>query len=398
MTDLFYRYLHNQCSADEIKELLKHFNHEEDDLILKMMILSQLKVDAPPHFEEQPEVVQVFGQTDQFLKSTLFPKTSAGSSLIKKLSWYAVAASIAIVLTTAYFFLPRNPLVENKLAGQQFASLQDAEPGTDRAILTLTDGTSVVLDENHQQDLFSDAGLMIRKAEDGTLIYETASLAVEGAELKYNQLRTPRGAQYEVLLPDGTRVWLNAASSIRYPLAFSGEERRVQLTGEAYFDVEKSVKDGQYVPFFVETPTQVVQVMGTQFNISAYDDDYSVKTTLVSGKVNVSERNGRGREILSPGEQAILIPGNNFQVIKTNTEIATAWKKGNFMYEDVYLKDILKQLSRWYDVDVDYAQVPQTRYNMLISRKETLQSVLNMLRKTGNIKFDYQDNKIRIVH
>lgn len=398
LTELFHRYLNNQCTAEEVKTLIKYFDAESDNAVLKSLILGQLANKAPANFETQPEVIRVFEQTDQYFKDTLFTEKPAISLWQKNFRRYSVAASITVALLAfgAYFFSQYEKPAGNEATKLQ-SPMEDVQPGTDKAILTLTDGTSVTLDENHSETILRDAGISIEKTADGMLVYKAVDAAWGIDEVKYNQLKTPVGAQYAVLLADGSKVWLNAGSSLRYPLAFTGDERRVELVGEAYFEVEKSAKNGKHIPFFVETPTQVVQVLGTSFNISAYEDDHAVKTTLISGKVNVSGRGGAGRRVLSPGEQSIFTAGNDIQVIRTNVEAARAWKNGNFLYEDVYLKDILKQLSRWYDVEIDYANVPQTRYNMFISRKESLQSVLNMLRKTGDIKFKLTNNIIKVI-
>lgn len=400
ITELFYRYLNNQCTREEVSTLLRYFDQQEDNSDLKRLIMDQLKAHVPENFEQQPEVISVFNQTDQYLKHTLFQDQNVRRIWPGRFLKYAVAASLAGILAVSAYLISRNynNPAQQTIAKQQPAFLQDAKPGTDKAILILADGTSVTLDEHHKQTMLSDAGITIKKTADGAIIYEASNTLPENGEIKYNQLRTPKGAQYEIVLPDGTRAWLNAASSLKYPLVFTRNERRVELTGEGYFEVEKSVKNGKHIPFYVETPTQVVQVLGTEFNISAYEDDQVVRTTLISGKVNVSKRSGQENEILSPGEQSILADGSDFKVIKTNPEMARAWKNGNFFYEDMYLKDILKQLSRWYDVKVDYSNVPQTRYNMLISRKETLQNVLNMLRKTGNVQFKLENNVIKIIY
>ncbi|TKC03928.1 FecR family protein [Pedobacter frigoris] len=389
-TQLFNRYLNNECTPEEVSALIAHFGGQQDNEELKLLILEELKGGVPENFEQRPEVIAVFNQTDAYLKNQLF--TEKRSSVLPLFVKYAAAACLAgMVFFSVYFYIQYN---KPKNIVNQLSSVNDAQPGTNKAVLTLADGTSVALGGANDHTVLNDAGIKIKRTKDGTLVYEAGAVANDG-ETKYNQLTTPKGAQYEIILPDGTRAWLNASSSLRYPLAFNGEERRIQLRGEGYFEVEKVVRNGNHIPFFVETPTQIVQVLGTEFNISAYEDDELVRTTLISGKVNVQERSGKSNKVLSPGEQSILSRNNNLQVVKTNAENARAWKNGNFVYEDMYLKDILKQLSRWYDVDVDYTQVPQTRYNMMISRKETLQSVLNMLRKTGNIKFQLVNNVIK---
>lgn len=391
--ELFYRYLNNECTAEEVKLLLADFNSDLDDEGLRALILKQLEeAEVDPDFEQQVEVVKIFSQTDLFLKNTLFKKKQ--EARIAKMTWFAIAASIAICFTLVYLFHYRSNFAV--ISDQAIINGRDARPGTDKAILTLANGTSISLNENTDTAILTEAGLKIRKTKDGMLVYETKQAFAEDAELTYNQLVTPNGAKYKIILPDGTRVWLNAGSSLRYPVAFSASERRVELSGEGYFEVEKVYKDAKKVPFYVETETQIVQVLGTEFNISAYADDRLVRTTLISGKVNVSDRPGNKMEMLSPGEQAVFDNEGAFKIMKINTDAAISWKNGNFMFEDMYLKDIMKQLCRWYNVEVDYTEIPQTQYNIFISRNETLQRVLTMLGSTGNLKFQLNNNRIKI--
>lgn len=391
--NLFYRYLNNECTPGEVKALLKQFGQESDQGELKALILLELeKTEIPEGFEEQTDIAEVFKQTDQYLQEQLFSEKKQVS--ISRLTWLAIAASIAICCTLGYLFFPAHQ--PEILSAQAINGGTDAKPGADKAILKLANGTSIVLNDNAQSTILNEAGLKITKTKDGMLIYEAAAVSTAGSKLVYNELITPLGAKYKIVLPDGTRVWLNAGSSLRYPMAFDTKERRVELKGEGYFEVQKVNSGNGKVPFYVETPTQIVQVLGTEFNISAYDDDQVVKTTLISGKVNVSDRSNNLQETLNPGEQAVQINGGAFKVTKVNTESSISWKNGNFMFEDMYLRDIMKQLCRWYNVEIDESQIPQTRYNIFISRNETLQSVLNMLGSTGNLKFQLNNNRIKI--
>lgn len=391
--NLFYRYLNNECTPGEVKALLKQFGQESDQGELKALILQELeKTEIPEGFEEQTDIAEVFKQTDQYLQEQLFSEKKQVS--ISRLTWLAIAASIAICCTLGYLFFPRHQT--EVLSAQAINGGTDAKPGADKAILKLANGTSIVLNDNAQSTILNEAGLKITKTKDGMLVYEAAAVSTAGSKLVYNELITPLGAKYKIVLPDGTRVWLNAGSSLRYPMAFDTKERRVELKGEGYFEVQKVNSGNGKVPFYVETPTQIVQVLGTEFNISAYDDDQVVKTTLISGKVNVSDRSNNLQETLNPGEQAVQINGGAFKVTKVNTESSISWKNGNFMFEDMYLRDIMKQLCRWYNVEIDESQIPQTRYNIFISRNETLQSVLNMLGSTGNLKFQLNNNRIKI--
>lgn len=389
---LFQRYLKNECSAEEIKALLVYFDKDELNADLELLILDELKKDAPLHFENQTQVDKIFHQTDQYLNEKLFARQKSKPLFNKAFFKYSIAASLICILSFSvwqYVKQPDQPKLTVKL-------LNDASPGVDKAILTLADGSSVTLTANNSHAILSDKGIKIRKSKDGMLVYEITGSQNENDVAGYNTLTTPNGAKYEVLLPDGTKVWLNAGSSLKYPLKFANQERRVELTGEAYFEVEKLLVNKKRIPFYVETQKQIIQVLGTEFNISAYSDDVAIRTTLISGKVDVREQISGEHKVLAPGEQAISINGQSLEVVKVNAENAIAWKEGNFRCEDMYLKDILKQLSRWYNVQVDYNELPETRYNIFISRNEKLSAVLHMLEKTGNIKFQITNNTIKI--
>lgn len=395
LSELFQRYLKNQCSPEEIRTLLDYFGAEPDHAELQSLIEAQLEVSVAEDFESQPEVSAMFLKTDKYLQEQLFKKTITQRNFSSVYIKYAVAASIAGILMMGLLFYKHlsNPGVSSKTD-----LVQDAKPGENKAVLTLADGSSVTLDAHSDSTLLKKAGIRVKVSKEGLLVYQVIDGQATAKQLIYNQITTPKGGQYYVVLSDGSRVRLNASSSLRYPIAFvAGKDRRVELKGEAYFDIEKMMENGVRKPFAVETAGQIVEVLGTHFNVSAYEDDPSVKTTLISGSVNVYSRAGKESKLLSPGEQSVLMAGSSsIQVVKTNVESAVAWKEGNFMFEDQYLRDILKQLSRWYDVDVDLKNIPETRYNIFISRSETLSAVLNMLEKTGNIKFSLVNNTITI--
>lgn len=395
LSELFKRYLNNQCSSEEIRRLLDHFGDGREEAELRSLIEVELNMAVAEDFESQPEVAAVFLKTDRYLHEQIFRKTRLQRILSSGYMKYAAAASIAGILLLGLFFY-------NKMSNPGNAShedlVNDAKPGGNKAVLTLSDGSSVTLDANSDTTLLKKAGIRVQVTKEGLLVYQVMDEQPTTKELVYNQITTPKGGQYHVILSDGSRVRLNASSSLRYPVAFvAGKGRRVELSGEAYFDIEKVMENGVRKPFAVETPGQIVEVLGTHFNVSAYEDDPAVRTTLVSGSVNVYSRISKESKLLSPGEQSVLMTGSSsIQVVKVNVESVVAWKEGNFMFEDQYLRDILKQLSRWYDVEVDLKNIPETRYNIFISRSETLSAVLKMLEKTGNIKFSLVNNTIKI--
>jgi transmembrane sensor len=395
LSRLFKRYLNNECTPEEIRMLLDYFNVDNDNADLKLLIEEQLYAEVPADFEEQPEVIAAFRKTDSYLQQQLFKKSFLQRVFSSGYTKYAVAASLAGILLLGMLFYSRLKK-SDFLGGKQLA--KDVRPGTNKGILTLADGSSIVLDANSDTTLLKRAGVSIKVTKEGLVVYQVSGQQSETTEVLYNRITTPKGGQYTVILSDGTKVMLNASSSLRYPLTFPlGLGRKVELNGEGFFDVEKVMENGFRKPFSVETPTQIVEVLGTHFNVSAYDDDLLVKTTLVSGKVNVYSIATKEGKILNPGEQSVLTAGDPFiYVKKVNVEGATAWKDGNFMFEDLYLKDIMKQLSRWYNVEVDLKNLPETRYNIFISRNETLSNVLRMLEKTGNIKFSLINNTIKI--
>lgn len=302
---------------------------------------------------------------------------------------YISAAAILLLISgiTFVFLNKSKPVIKSETA---INNKLDALPGTDKAILTLADGSKVVLDNHASTDISDKDGLKISRTEDGQLVYtilDQSDLKTKSA-ISYNTIETPKGGQYQVILPDGTKVWLNAASSLKYPEVFTGNERRVELTGEAYFEVAKN----KAKPFHVKNHNQDVEVLGTHFNINSYMDDKTIKTTLLEGSVQVS--NGKSVKILKSGEQSIA-DGNGMIRLAANvdTDDETAWKNGLFQFNNANLKNILSQLERWYDINIDYSSVPDKKYNGMVPRKAKLSEVLKMLEKTGNIRFEIVEGR-----
>lgn len=304
---------------------------------------------------------------------------------------YVSAAALLIALTGGlYFFLYKN----SNTASVPLAKIEnlDVLPGTDKAILILADGSKVVLDDKTAENISDTQGVKISKTKDGQLVYTVLNTQATSnfEKISFNTIQTPKGGQYQVVLPDGTKVWLNAASSLKYPEVFIGNQRKVELTGEAYFEVAK-IKDK---PFHVKAKNQDVTVLGTHFNINSYMDDRTIKTTLIEGSIKIS--NSKSSRILKPGEQAISgITENAFIHVsnEVDTDDEVAWKNGLFRFNDSELRDILIQLERWYDVKIDYSSLPGKRYNGMVPRKSKLSQVLAMLEKTGNIKFQLTEGK-----
>lgn len=302
--------------------------------------------------------------------------------------WPRVAAAAVLLLSLSagiIFYLSKAP--KNSDA-EQMAMARTITPGGNRAILTLDNGTQISLSDAKNGSLVSQSGVDISKSKDGQLIYHLSNVNNPNS---YNTITTPHGGQYQVVLPDGTKVWLNAGSSLRFPLTFDHlNERKVELKGEAYFEVAKQLKAAkgkqERVPFIVITGRQEVEVLGTHFNINAYTDEPSVRTTLLEGRVKVMEQaNAKSGVLLKPGEQSIM--KDRLAVVKVNTDEVMSWKNGFFSFNDTDLKSIMRQASRWYDVDVVYeGNIPQILFTGDVPRNVNAAAFLEMLRYL-NVKF-----------
>lgn len=297
----------------------------------------------------------------------------------------AAAASIIICIGFAIHFYSSSP--SKKV--HEYAS--DIKPGDNKAYLILADGKRIPLNDAANGEIAVQNGVKISKVSAGELVYEVPATKMDNTQI--NTVETPRGGQFQVRLPDGTKVWLNAASSLKYPASFANvAKRKVELNGEAYFEV---AKDKEH-PFIVETNKQEVEVLGTHFNINCYADEPTTQTTLLEGSVKVST-NSKDFRILKPGEQS-SISNADISVTQVNTDEATAWKNGYFMFNNESQEMVMRKLARWYDVEVEYVD-PSTRnikYYGIVSRFENISKVLNKLEQTSDVRFDIIGKKIKV--
>lgn len=320
------------------------------------------------------------GVVDRYLAEALkiIEKKKTGK-IVSMYRWWAAAAMGLIVAGFWVFMEQRSP---DKLVSQPSPAqeIKDIAPGGNRAMLTLADGTQIVLDSADNGALLKQNGITVIKLNEGELSYLGKANA---GEVVYNTVSTPKGGQYQLILADGTRVWLNAESSLRFPVVFQGQERKVELSGEGYFEVTKNDK----APFYVSVGMMDVKVLGTHFNVSAYTDENTIKTTLVEGSVVVNS--GAAEVKLNPGQQAAL--GRMDEVLKKvdNVDVSaiTAWKNHEFLFNETELRDAMKQLSRWYDFEVVYEnQIPPTYLYGTIQRDKSLTDVLKIMEASG-LKF-----------
>ncbi|MEO6707575.1 MAG: FecR domain-containing protein, partial [Ginsengibacter sp.] len=312
---------------------------------------------------------------------------------IKSRKLWMVAASVLIVLVAGISFLYINRNENRQIPGNvtKITILKnDIAPGGNKAVLTLSNGSSIVLDNAQNGTLTQQGNAKVVKLDNGKLVYQkdenTNAVAVQ-----YNTITTPRGGQYQLVLSDGSKVWLNASSSIRFPTAFTGRERDVEIIGEVYFEVAHNVE----MPFHVKVNGMDVAVLGTHFNINAYDDEDVTKTTLLEGSIKVSK--GNKNTLITPGEQAQIADKNDKIEIKKNVDLEeiVAWKNGKFIFQDVDIHSIMRQLERWYNITVSYeGNMPNEEFVGVISRDVNISQILNMLERTGTVKFKIEGRKI----
>lgn len=305
--------------------------------------------------------------------------------------WTVAAAILIIFLGTGTYFLLSGRSQKELVKGKIPSSLpqqNDIAPGGDKAILTLADGSKVILDTADNGAITKQGSVTVIKLN-GQLAYNKEGIS--STDVLYNTITTPRGGQYQLVLADGTKVWLNAASSLRFPTAFVGKERKVELTGEGYFEVTHDAAK----PFIVTKGQTEVTVLGTHFNINAYEDEPSLKVTLAEGRVMVEK--GSRSQLLLPGQQAIVSDQNASIDINKDIDVdhAISWKNGLFDFDDDPLPVVMRQLARWYDADVSYSgAVPEGHYTGAIRRQANLSEVLKMLELAGGVHFSIQGRQI----
>lgn len=388
-SSLFQKWLGDDCSPEEVDRLLSSLAQKEDEDDW-MASIENILQNRPLH-----------GLSDTERKRVVLQKILSGMqdvqtpvySLPKRMKWIRLAAAsvIALMLTTGvYYFTHHSKPGQELPAASRYKN--DVEPGGNKAILTLANGSKIMLDSAINGVLARQGSAKAVKADSGSLVYEPVAGGGMQADLVFNTLATPRGGEYQLTLSDGSRVWLNAASSIKYPIAFAGNERLVEITGEAYFEVQHNSK----MPFRVKAGGIMVEDVGTQFNINAYGDEPVLKTTLVEGAVNISSDMQKGIA-LHPGNQAWADANGDIQV-KTGIDVeeAVAWKNGVFDFRDASIETIMRQLARWYDLDLKYETRVSQHFMGKIYRNSNLSQVLRMLELVGGVHFNIEGKQVTI--
>lgn len=363
------------ATPEEREELFSLIQEDANGAELNLLVETALEQD-----HEVPDLDA--GKADIIASSILDADRSGRKKPVKRWLYLAAAACTIIAVSISFFYMNRSkPAVQ--LAGKD---LRNSLPGYNKATLVLGNGKTVQLDSADQQMI--QQGNTIIKSQAGHLLYAAAN---EPVEALFNTLITPKGGQYHITLPDKTEVWLNAASSLHYPVTFTGNERIVELQGEGYFEVAKDAGK----PFYVRTGNTTVQVVGTHFNIMAYENEQTIRTSLLEGAVKVITP--KGHAMLSPGNDAIIDPLTD--VIRTaaaDIDEAVAWKDGYFLFRGANLPAMLRQFERWYNIEI-VLKAPRKTYEFVgkIPRTARLSSVLKIL-EVNDISYEFDQNKLII--
>lgn len=378
-----------EWTEEEREWLLVFLQTDEADSLRAILYESFQQQLATPLTEEEHALAEAMLQNIHARLGFINPRQQA-PRISRRLVIYvaAVAAVLIFVIGFSLMYRHQDSIPQATSAN---VSKADVAPGGNNALLTLSDGSTVILEKSANGLISVQGGTQVSKTASGKLLYQTDQ-KTKAAVVGMNQLTTPRGGQYYLVLPDGTEVWLNAASKLIYPTSFIGKERIVELTGEAYFHV----KTDKSHPFKVKTQQQETTVFGTQFNISAYADEPKQVVTLAEGKVHVQKLFGEQAAVnLTPGYQAII--NHTILTKAANMEEALAWKDGFFLFEEAELSSIMRQLSRWYDVDVVFENKDvKDKFTGKIPRNISLKNVLKVL-TYSDVVFRIEGKKIIVL-
>ncbi len=381
LVQLFDRYMKGASSEEETHGLFEYVNNPLNARQVTEVLGERLDT------EEGEEVLSA-DRRQHILDQIFEQEAPAKRTIIWQLTWLKLAAAVLLFALPAIYFLSRNKPEKSPTVVKNNIQRKDVRPGGDKATLTLSDGSQIILNGAKNGMIARQGNANIVKLADGRVAYDKSITGTVTTE--YNTMTTPRGGKYDLILADGTKVWLNASSSITYPTAFTGKERRVTITGEAYFEVAKN----KGMPFKVNVNgREEVQVLGTHFNIMAYNDEPAIKTTLLEGSVKIEKDNVTG--VLKPGQQARLAPNGQLSVIDdADVDQAVAWKNGQTLFINEDIKSIMRQVSRWYNIDVEYrGEMPARVFTGGISRESNLSTVLKVL-ELSKIHFTIADSKI----
>ncbi|SDE04786.1 FecR family protein [Mucilaginibacter pineti] len=404
---LFEKLVKNECTEKEADQLLELLSDRSYDGFFRQLAEEQLK-----QTEYDPTTDEVSGELLNRQLEAILNADQPSKKVNKKNVWqlhrWYIAAGMLLFLAIGAYVFKKDTSKELLTDNHQ----QKISAGGNKAVLILSNGKRINLADAANGAIAAQANFTIKKTKEGMIVYQAnaASETTDPAtdQPLFNTITTPDGGQYQVVLPDGSKVWLNAASSIKFPTRFASNERLVELTGEAYFEVvkvlahkEKVNKTGK-LPFVVLSNRQRIEVLGTRFNVNDYHEENSVKTTLLEGSVKVNALTGDDQHaainavMLKPGQQSDL-DRSNFKVSAADTAAATAWKNGFFQFDNEDIHVVMRKISRWYNIEVDYqGDMRGKSFSGVISKYTNVTEVLKMLQLTESVSFTIKGHKITV--
>lgn len=388
---LLHHFLEGELSPDEVSVLLESVKDPVNQEILCQVLTEKLQGSVYQGLSAPADMDQLFQQMLERTKGAEAHMAEIIPIQRPRTRWRFASAAAAVVLMVSaatFFWIEQRPQKIITAPPTMAAVSNAVTPGSNKAILTLSNGSSILLDSAANGTLAQQGSSSVVKLANGQLSYQRNGAMSDG-DILYNTMSTPRGGQYKVILPDGTLVWLNASSSVRYPTAFHGKERKVEVKGEAYFEVVHNAQQ----PFKVVVNGVAVDVLGTHFNVNGYGDEAATRITLLEGSVKISK--GLSSAMLKPGQQVMVAANNNIRFNNgVDVEEAIAWKNGLFWFNGVDLPGIMRQLSRWYDIEVQYeGDIPQRHFTGHVFRDLKLSEVLNIL-ALSHVHFRLEGKKL----
>lgn len=395
--ELFQKLVNDRCTDSELEALFKLLEHPQHEQAFRSLLeehwdtadFSRQEIGGEKRRRMLAELTRRIGETE--LPATILriekfspddseahQQPAARGSFLRVRAWLGYAASILALSGLLYYFFIRSDNTLRRTGIETAAEIgSDVAPGGDKAILTLSDGRQIILDGAMDGVLAEEGNAEVVKLANGQIAYRAGNSSA--AVPVYNTMSTPKGGQYRLSLPDGTKIWLNAASSVTYPVSFGGKERKIAIQGEVYLEV---AEDRQR-PFRVTVEGTEIVVLGTKFNLNAYGNEEWMKTTLLEGSVRVL-RDGRA-ETLRPGQQCLVNETGNLKLVEhADTDEAVAWKNGFFSFHQADIHTMMRQLERWYDIEVHYeGRVPQREFEGELERGLQLSEMLKILDKLG---------------
>ena len=384
--DLLKIFTNGQATDEEEQELFNLIKIEKHEAIIKNHIKKLLSE------HKSNDEVPVADWELLYKKINKEKHKEHTDSKIRRISWsgWAAAAAIILLLGTGYYFFTYTGQKQNEVAKIEQAEVNDvAPPNTINAVLTLSNGQRIVLDSSGNGMIAAQGAVNVIKLSNGQIAYRGSS-----KDIQYNTLNNPRGSRViSLMLADGSKVWLNAASSLTYPTAFVGNERKVEVTGEAYFEVAHNPDK----PFIVSKAGTSIKVLGTHFNVNAYDDESSLDVTLLKGSVSVMDNHSMHPEVIKPGTQAQVKKNGNIQLDNSvDLNEVMAWKNGLFSFKGSDIQSIMRQVTRWYDVDVIYKEPIKEKFYAEVSKSTNVSTLLEMLQATKAVRFKIEGNTITV--